>query len=181
MANREALRELQSRLAIRLQAARVEGPSVSWLAVRAGDGRYLMPLAQSGEIFSYTPVLPVPYTQAWFWGVANLRGGLSGIVDLAAFVAHDWPGAVAPSSRTELALAECSLLAFNAALDVNAALVVDKLSGLRSPEAFISSSPPAEGAPAYFGGVYTDAQGETWQELNLQLLSHSTHFLSINA
>jgi len=36
MANREALRELQSRLASRLQAARTEGMSVAWLAVRAG-------------------------------------------------------------------------------------------------------------------------------------------------
>ncbi|HPH14911.1 MAG TPA: chemotaxis protein CheW, partial [Burkholderiaceae bacterium] len=31
MANREALRELQTRLASRLQAAREEGVAVSWL------------------------------------------------------------------------------------------------------------------------------------------------------
>jgi hypothetical protein len=29
-------------------------------------------------------VLPVPHTQPWFMGVANLRGGLHGVVDLAA-------------------------------------------------------------------------------------------------
>ncbi|HZY16355.1 MAG TPA: chemotaxis protein CheW, partial [Ramlibacter sp.] len=33
MANREALRELQSRLASRLQAARTEGVQAGWLAV----------------------------------------------------------------------------------------------------------------------------------------------------
>ena len=39
MANREALRELQSRLAERLQAARTEARAVSWLAVEcAGAG-----------------------------------------------------------------------------------------------------------------------------------------------
>ena len=35
MANREAIRELQTRLASRLRTARDEGLSVSWLAVKA--------------------------------------------------------------------------------------------------------------------------------------------------
>src|SRR5512139_3265595 len=51
MANREALRDLQARLASRMQAAKAEGLSISWLAVRAGGLDYLLPLAQSGEIF----------------------------------------------------------------------------------------------------------------------------------
>jgi twitching motility protein PilI len=87
MANREALRELQTRLASRLQAARSEGTSVSsWLAVESGGSFYLLPLAQSGEIFPWVTVQPVPYTQGWFLGVANLRGGLHGVIDLAVFL-----------------------------------------------------------------------------------------------
>jgi twitching motility protein PilI len=79
MANREALRDLQSRLAGRLQAARSEGVSVAaWLAVQAGGRDYLLPLNQAGEIFPWTGVQPVPYTQAWFLGIANLRGALMG-------------------------------------------------------------------------------------------------------
>jgi len=181
MANRDALRELQSRLAARLQAAQAEGPSIAWLAVHAGAGRYLMPLAQSGEIFPWSPVQPVPYTRPWFWGVANLRGNLSGVVDLAAFLAEVWPAAPALRPRSELAQADCSLLALNAALDVNVALVVDRLAGLRSPEAFVSSAPPAEDAPGFFGALHTDAQGETWQEIQLLSLSQSAQFLSISA
>ena len=97
MANREALRELQTRLATRLKAARTEGLAVSWLAVQAGGSNYLLSLAQSGEIFPWTDVQPVPYTQPWFMGVANLRGGLFGVVDFASFVASTWPlGAAAP-------------------------------------------------------------------------------------
>ena len=69
MANREALRELQTRLATRLQAARNEGLSVSWLAVEAGGAHYLLSLAQSGEIFPWANIQPVPYTQPWFMGV----------------------------------------------------------------------------------------------------------------
>ena len=53
MANRAALRELQTRLATRLQAARTQGVLVSWLAVRAGPHNYLFPLVQSGEIFRW--------------------------------------------------------------------------------------------------------------------------------
>ena len=175
MANREALRELQVRLAGRLQAARVEGLSVSsWLAVEAAGQSYLLPLAQSGEIFPWVAVQPVPYTQAWFLGVANLRGGLVGVVDLAGLLGS-------PVQRMEQMLAESSLLAFNTALDVNAALLVDRLAGLRGTEAFMASENPAEEAPAFYGTVYIDAAGVRWQELNLQILSQHPAFLSISA
>ena len=87
MANREALRELQLRLASRLQAAKTEGASVSsWLAVELAGNPYLVPLAHAGEIFSWPVVQPVPYTQDWFLGVANLRGGLAGVIDLVRFM-----------------------------------------------------------------------------------------------
>ena len=83
MANRQALKDLQIRLAERLQLARTQGIAPLWLAVEAGEKKYLFPLAQSGEIFPWVGIQPVSYTQAWFLGVANLRGGLYGVVDLA--------------------------------------------------------------------------------------------------
>src|SRR5437868_3544764 len=142
MANREALRELQSRLASRLQAARTEGVQASWLAVESAGTKYLFPLAQSGEIFPFASALPVPYTQSWFLGVANLRGGLFGVVDLASFVAGQ-----APVQRSDAGRAESRLVALNAALEINCALLIDKLSGLRNQDAFAGSTPPPEGAP----------------------------------
>ena len=36
----------------------------------------LFPLPTAGEIFPVGTLLPVPHTQRWFMGVANLRGGL---------------------------------------------------------------------------------------------------------
>src|SRR6218665_6543 len=52
MANREALRELQTRLASRLQAARDEATSLSsWLAAEAARSSYLLPLGQTGGEF----------------------------------------------------------------------------------------------------------------------------------
>jgi len=175
MANREALRDLQARLASRMQAAKAEGLSISWLAVRAGGLDYLLPLAQSGEIFPLPGVQTVPYSQSWFLGVVNLRGGLYGVVDLAAFIAGKAP------ARSEQYWGEASVVTLNAALDINCALLIDSLSGLRHVGAFSSSEPPPEGAPPYFGNRYVDADGGRWQEINLQQLSQMPEFLSISA
>src|SRR3954469_10968647 len=144
MANREALRELQARLASRLQAARTEGVQASWLAVESGGGKFLFPLSQSGEIFPFASTLPVPYTQSWFLGVANLRGGLYGVVDLASFV-----GGQAPVMRSDATRAESRLVALNSALEVNCALLIDRLAGLRNMDAFSSSSERPEGSPEF--------------------------------
>lgn len=174
MANREALRDLQTRLASRLQEARSQGATSSWLAVRAGRN-YLFPLVHAGEIFGLSAVQPVPYAQHWFMGVMNLRGGLFGVVDLAAFV-----GGV-PAARSEQALAAASVVTFNQALEINCALMVEGLAGLRKPEAFGSVGPAPAGSPAYFGSLFTDLQGTQWQEINLQALSQMPAFLSISA
>ncbi|WP_027016489.1 chemotaxis protein CheW [Comamonas composti] len=175
MANREALRDLQSRLSGRLQAARNEGVQVAaWLAVQAGGRGYLLPLSQSGEIFPWTGVQPVPYTKPWFLGIANLRGTLSGVADLAELLGHACP-------RSEVQLAESSLLGLNAALEVNAALLVDKLQGLRAASDFVHAERPKETASAFLGPVHVDASGQHWQELNLQQLSQAAEFLNIRA
>ncbi len=174
MANREALRELQARLAARLQAARGEGSAISsWLAVESAGLRLLLPLAQAGEIFPWRGVRPVPYTQPWFLGVANLRGVLVGVADVAALLG-------APGPRSDAALAESSLLSLNAAFEVNAALLVERLAGLRGPDAFVASEPPAAGAPPYLGPCHIDAQGGRWQVLDLQALSQHPAFLGIS-
>jgi twitching motility protein PilI len=176
MANREALRELQSRLASRLQAARTEGVQAGWLAVESAGSKFLFPLAQSGEIFPYAHTQQVPYTQNWFLGVANLRGGLYGVVDLASYVSGH-----APAQRSDAGRAESRLVALNALLEVNCALLVDRLAGLRNTDAFVSSNDAPEGSPDYFGSGYTDASGAYWQEINLQALSQQPQFLSISA
>ena len=176
MANRQALRELQSRLAERLQAAKTQGPSASWLAVEAGGNKYLFPLNQSGEIFPWVSAQTVPYTQAWFTGVANLRGGLYGIVDLASFISGQ-----APPPRSEMARTESRLIALNSALEVNCALQIDKLAGLRNPDAFTDFIEKSDQAPEFFGHSYVDADGVSWREINLQLLARQAHFLTISA
>ena len=174
MSSKQALREFQSRLAERLQSARTTGVAASWLAVETGDLRLLFPLSHAGEIFSWTDVQRVPYVQPWFMGVANLRGGLAGVIDLARFLG-------ASPVRTEQAMTETSLLALNSALELNAALLIDRLAGLRGTTAFEACEPPPENAPAFFGNVYRDGAGVRWQELDLQALSQNPAFLGISA
>ncbi|OYU43558.1 MAG: chemotaxis protein CheW [Burkholderiales bacterium PBB4] len=176
MANREALRELQTRLANRLQAARTEGVSVAWLAVSSGAVNYLLPLGQSGEIYPMSNVQAVPYSRNWFRGVLNIRGGLYGVVDLAAFLVADTEHARAASTSSE-----ASVVTLNPALEVNCALQVEALLGLRGAEAFVSSQPPDALAPAYFGNRFVDTSGVHWQEINLRILSQTPQFLSISA
>jgi twitching motility protein PilI len=176
MANRQALKDLQVRLAERLQLARTQGIAPLWLAVEAGEKKYLFPLAQSGEIFPWGGIQPVSYTQAWFLGVANLRGGLYGVVDLASYVSGS-----APQSLSELTRADSRLVSLNNALEVNCVLLVDKLAGLRKQDAFIDFSEREPDAPAFFGNQYVDLNGSRWQEINLQLLSQQVHFLTVAA
>ena len=175
MANREALRELQTRLANRLKAARTEGVSVAWLAVCAKGQNYLFPLVQSGEIFALSQLQSVPYVLPWFRGVLNIRGGLYGVVDLAAFVTGDFSLPAAANSG------EASVVTLNAAMEVNCALQVDSLLGLRAAEAFVSSTAPDAGAPTYFGKRFVDAAGGVWQEINLRTLAQDPSFLNIRA
>ncbi len=174
MAKREALRELQTRLAKRLQAAQSEGMAVNWLAVRAGGHDYLLPLAQSGEIVAMSPVQPVAHTKPWFKGVLNVRGSLLGVVDLAGFVAA-CGGAAAASPAS----AQASLVTLNAELGLHCALQIDSLAGLRGSDAFVSSSAADATAPAWFGGRHVDAGGVVWQEIHVRALAQSAAFLGI--
>jgi twitching motility protein PilI len=177
MANREALRELQARLAKRLQASKTEGMSVSWLAVVAGGQNYLLPLGQSGEIVPLSNLQPVPYSKAWFRGVINIRGGLFGVVDLAGFIGANVGATPVPAPLAN----EASVVTLNALLEVNCALQVDSLAGLRGSDAFRSTAPASPDKPTFFGNSFTDSEGASWQEINLRALTQFPAFLSIGA
>jgi len=170
MANKEALRELQTRLADRLQAARTQPRSKSWLAVECGAWGFLLPLREAGEIFALAPMLPVPHTHPWFLGVSNLRGHLHGVVDLAGFLG-------VKSARD--ARDEACLVGFNPALELNCTLLVDKLSGLRNEGELTAQADANAPRPAFVGASYRDAAGRLWQELSLAELAGDETFLKI--
>jgi twitching motility protein PilI len=176
MANKQALRELQTRLAERMQAARTQPRGQSWLAVECRGHGLLLPLEQAGEIFAMVPLLPVPHTQAWFAGVANLRGGLHGVVDLARFLGL--PDAAMGDAGRE----QARLIAFGAVLGLNVALMVDRLAGLRSIDRLQSDATGGDAErPAIAPTCWRDADGRRWQALDLAALAQDVRFLSIVA
>ena len=176
MANREALRELQSRLAQRLQAAMTEVPSASWLAVQCAGLGLIFPLRTAGEIFTATGVLPVPHTHPWFLGVANLRGGLHGVVDLGGFL-----GLRARPVALDSLGDQARLLALNPSTGGHCAVLVDRLAGLRNPSQLTRLPDTALARPSFAGARYRDTQGLVWQELDLAALAQQEQFLGIAA
>ena len=170
MANKDALRELQSRLAEKLAAARAHDRGKSWLAVECSSRGFLFPLREAGEIFALAPMQPVPHTHRWFLGVSNLRGHLHGVVDLAAFLGVPSGDASRDQAR---------LVGFNPSYELNCTLLVDRLSGLRSEDQ-LTAEPDLDAArPGFVGMRYRDAAGRLWQELNLSVLASEESFLRI--
>ena len=170
MSSQEALRDLPAHLADEVQHAQSMRPGRSWLAVDSAGHHFLFPLTEAGEIFPMVPLMPVPHSQSWLLGVGNLRGHLHGVVDLGRFL-----GLV----PTEPVREPTMLVAFNASFDVNAALRVDRLAGLRGEADFSLERDADPAAPTFVGQRLRDAEGRVWQEIHLAALVRHEAFLRI--
>ena len=180
MANKEALRALQQRLAERLNMVRQQAPVRNFLAVEIAGHGFLLPLDQVGEIFPLSAIQDVPHCQAWFLGVANLRGQLHGVIDLAAYMGL--PDRPVRRLNAEVSARDAGrLIAFNAGLQMNAALWIDRLLGLRNPQALQAVTDEAATArPHFIGATWRDDQARAWYELDLGALVADEHFLKID-
>lgn len=172
MSNKEALRELQVRLANRLQAARERPREAGWLAVECAGAGLLLPLGQAGEIQSLREVTPVSHAAPWLVGVANVRGQLNAVMDLAAFLGLRERGAGARSGQ---------LVVFNPGLRVNSALLIDRLLGLRDSEQLQRVTDVSGPRPAFAVRQWRDGQGRIWDELDLAALVQDPLFLEVAA
>ncbi|HSI48350.1 MAG TPA: chemotaxis protein CheW [Ideonella sp.] len=175
MSNKEALRELQLRLASRLQAAREQPREAGWLAVECGSAGLLLPLGQAGEIQSASVVTPVPHAVPWLAGVANVRGQLHAVLDLAVFLGlrEPQPGA-APRTGGQLVV-------LNQSMRVNCALLIDRLAGLRDSEQLQRLPEGDTPRPAFAPRQWRGAQDRVWDELDLSALVHDPLFLDVAA
>ena len=121
-------------------------------------------------------MLPVPHTQPWFAGVANLRGGLHGVVDLAAFLGLR----AARRAADDGCASSARLVALNPSLGVNCALLVDRLAGPAQRRTTCSRATPTTRQaqrPAFAGARWRDADGRSWQEIELAALAADEQFL----
>ncbi len=176
---RSRLRQYQVQLLERMQAA--QGASVEGgreLGVLIGARHCLLDLPQVGEIVPYPPVTSVPLTQPWYLGLANVRGTLTGVIDLARYVDEAAQGGPAAGS-------DARLLTFSPALGLPCALLVTRVLGLRRlsdmrPAPADTTDPQAPAWHAFsHADWHVDAEGQRWVRLDLARLAREARFLHV--
>jgi twitching motility protein PilI len=170
MARRTGLREFQLSVAERIRTAGSRTSISSKLGFQVGADNWFVALHQVNEVIPVPTVVPVPLTQSWFRGVANIRGNLYSMLDFSAFQGGDPIGAGM----------ERRVILISDRLVGSAGILVSRMLGLRNPEQFNAAQRPAD-APLWVSGVFTDAGGSRWLELDLPALVREPRFLEVGA
>lgn len=159
-ARRTRLRQYQEELLARMQAARTgDGARTHQLGVEIGGERYLIDLQEAGEIVPVPALATVPLTQPWYLGLANIRGSLVGVVDLARFLGAGEGAPAGPAAR---------LVTFAAGLGVPCGFLATRVHGLRQAADMTPSA-----------GRLVDAEGNAWTPLALAALAQDARFLQV--
>jgi twitching motility protein PilI len=172
---RSRLRQYQVQLLERVQAAKT-GAVVSGreLGVLIGGRLCLLDLTQISEIVPLQPVTPVPLAHDWYRGLANIRGNLTGVIDLARYQGQSGDDGAASESR---------FITFAPGLGFNCALLAGQVLGLRKltdMTAAPASHPDlADAAPAWCRQRFEDAEGQQWTRLDLAQLVREPRFLQV--
>ena len=168
-APRVDLRTFQQELATRLATKTTAQVESSRLGLSAGGERWLVRLADAGEVIAMPAIVKVPMTRDWFLGVANIRGNLYSVVDFGGFLGH----ALAPAA------AATRLVLFGARVgELNAGIVVTRVLGLRNL-ADLAPVPAAGDAAPWFAQRWMDGDGNAWQEIDLAKLARTPAFLQV--
>jgi twitching motility protein PilI len=169
---RSRLRQYQVQLLERMQAAKSGAAiGVRELGVVIGGHHCLLDLTQIGEIVTPQPVAPVPLARDWYLGLANIRGDLTGVIDLARYQGHAAGGTATPTERR--------LITFSPKLGFNCALLADRVLGLRKSSEMSGVDRPASAQPmpAWADHQFDDAHGQRWTMLDLAQLVREPRFL----
>ena len=167
---RAKLWNVSTQLAERLKVAAGTSSEPLRLAVKIGPRHYLLDMNLAAEIVALPKVVPVPWTQPWYRGLANVRGRLIGVIDLMHFMGGE------PSAAGEAT----QLLVFGEALNVNAALLITRAFGLRNLNELEPLGRGQASAP-WESLRYRDMDGTQLTELRLERLVTSERFAMIGA
>jgi twitching motility protein PilI len=170
MARRTGLREFQLSVAERIRTASSRAALSSKLGFQVGADNWFVALHQVNEVIPVPATVTVPLTHSWFRGVANVRGNLYGMLDFSAFQGKE---AITPGMERRVILISDRLVG-------GAGLMVSRMLGLRNPEQFTPVQRAAD-APPWLGGVFSDAGGTRWMELDLPALVREQRFLEVGA
>ena len=120
------LRLFQQELATRLASKTTAQVESSRLGLSCAGERWLIRLADAAEVVAVPPLAAVPLTQPWFLGLANIRGNLYSVVDLAGFLGRETVVPHGTSGQSRL------ILFGPRAGDMNVGVVVQSVLGLRN-------------------------------------------------
>ena len=163
------LRTFQQELASRLATKTTAQVESSRLGLASGGERWLVRLADAGEVTTLPNVVPVPLTRPWYLGVANIRGNLFSVIDFSAFLGRDASGGGGQSR----------LVLFGPGVgDMNAGIIVQHVLGLRNIVELAPAAPPHD-APAWYAQRWMDGDGNAWQEIDLAKLASDPAFLQV--
>jgi twitching motility protein PilI len=169
-ARRTRLREFQTQLVERMQAAKTGVDTrVSQLGVMIGQQRWLLNLQEAGEIVSVGAITNVPLTHDWFLGLSNIRGNLISVIDFARFQGQA-PTIIDKESR---------IVAFAPSLSFNCGLLVSRVLGLRNIADMEVQPTPEANATQWSSQHYVDRDQQVWNELNLSLVVQDPLFLHV--
>lgn len=166
MAKRISLREFQQDLTKRLAEMSGANRRSALLAVTAGSENWLVDLSDAGEIIAAPALTEVPLTRAWFRGLANVRGNLFSVVDLAAFCGETLP----PLTN------DSRMMLIGAKHGMHTALLVSRALGLRNPDDFEVDETFTDPRP-WIGAAVRDHQNRLWKHLVVRPLLADSRFL----
>lgn len=171
MARTLDLRKYQEDILIRIkdQTRAADASIRSRLGVRAGGDLLLIRLDDVSEVLPVPEIHPVPLSKPWFLGMANVRGNLYGVSDIARF---------AGQASTAATMASRILLAHHK-YKAHAALLVDAILGLRALDQMQEEEDATQPGRWPGGRAFRDAAGATWREIDIKALLAAPDFMQV--
>ena len=168
MSKQSQLREYQTNILARLENAKKAGAEApaGYLGVVIGSKNVLINLQEISETLPVVDIQRVPIVKPWFLGVANVRGVLYAINDLAQLLEDTFTSI---SSNTRLLL-------MSDAVTSNVAFVVEKMIGLRNLNDMKPHQMVAEDSACLKAQTYRDDENRVWYMLDCDKLIRSKEF-----
>ncbi|KAF0814635.1 hypothetical protein IGB42_00689 [Andreprevotia sp. IGB-42] len=163
MAKRISLREYQEGVVARLKNATATAQVDARLGVSIAGEKWLVDLADVAEVMPVPVVSSVPLAQAWFRGVANVRGNLVSVSDVGAF----FGGAELQGSSA------ARLMLLHPRHILHSAILVERMLGLKH----LADMQAVETEHPRAAGSWRDAAGQEWRALDIVSLVADPVFL----
>lgn len=168
MAKGSQLREYQSNILARLEDAKKAGAELpaGYLGVVIGSKNVLVNLQEISETLPVANIQRMPIVKSWFIGIANVRGVLYAINDLAQMLENTFT-TVSSNAR---------LLLISDTVTSNVAFIVDKMIGLRKLDEMKLRKEAAEDSVCLKSQTYQDEENRVWHVLDCDKLVRSKEF-----